>query len=255
MMKELLTKFAEELKAAIYNGQRGKEWSVEGVVDEFLNKNASQFKTPPALGVKEVSDEEIKKEWDNVSKWMRANALVDTDVIYNWFAKRMRDKLSEAGKKEGEYKALLREVAMRANCAMPETEQDEQWFEEKFAGSPHDFMINLYAKLGLGILDDETKDRIFGEEKISNEIMETVYGPTEPPSLEEILNKKSQPEGKELSEWISVEERLPNEGDANSNGNILCCNHVFTQIVNWDFQYLKSHMSHWMPLPNPPKQK
>ena len=47
--------------------------------------------------------------------------------------------------------SLLRETAMRTNIAMPETEEDVEWFEETVARSKSgDFMERLYKCLDLG---------------------------------------------------------------------------------------------------------
>lgn len=98
-------------------------------------------------------------------------------------------------------KKLLREVVMRSNCALPQTPEDTKWFDEQFSESPVGFMINLFKILGLGEFDETTKDKIFGDEKISNEILNSVYGPSEPPSFEYIMKKRSE---------LKSKEKLPN---------------------------------------------
>lgn len=59
--------------------------------------------------------------------------------------------------------------------------------------------------------------------------------------------------------WIPVTERLP------KNGEVVLCNTIyFVEVLQWaervetwcgQYQgYHKSHVTHWMPLPEPPKE-
>ena len=67
-----------------------------------------------------------------------------------------------------------------------------------------------------------------------------------------------QSEGKELSEWISVEERLPIDAqdvltlDDTGECYVTFCT---TKLKFKNHSGDKRIVTHWMPLPNPPKQK
>jgi len=72
--------------------------------------------------------------------------------------------------------------------------------------------------------------------------------------LYKLFGGRCQPPVKEEGGWISIKDRMPTKENANNRGEILACNHIFTQIVQWDFQYLKEgFLINWMPLPSPPQ--
>jgi hypothetical protein len=55
---------------------------------------------------------------------------------------------------ESVVKELLRETAMRCNIAFPETEKDNEWFEQGLdVNSSGNFMLRLFAALELGKID------------------------------------------------------------------------------------------------------
>lgn len=61
-----------------------------------------------------------------------------------------------------------------------------------------------------------------------------------------------------MSEWISVEDRLPEDGD-----KVLCCfvrdtginkpDEVIVGDFYWHKLWVLNHVTHWMPLPSPPQ--
>ena len=64
----------------------------------------------------------------------------------------------------------------------------------------------------------------------------------------------------ERTRWIPVSERLPTEKDANINGLV----HVWLKDGNCDYEdwqdvaryaEVYQHITHWMPLPEPPQQE
>ena len=66
-------------------------------------------------------------------------------------------------------------------------------------------------------------------------------------------NREPKPEQK----WIPVTERLPTEEDANEEGLVLVRNIGCPQYeaMDWDqVKMFRSRISHWMPLPEPPKE-
>lgn len=67
--------------------------------------------------------------------------------------------------------------------------------------------------------------------------------------------------GWESSEWISVEDRLPTEKDADENGKVLIWREVndgqkslSKSIFDWWMVIKCDKSSYWKPLPQPPKQ-
>ncbi len=64
----------------------------------------------------------------------------------------------------------------------------------------------------------------------------------------------------EESKWIPVSERLPKCGEM-----VLCNTDYFFEALQWDERadiwvgryrsYLKTYVTHWMPLPDPPKEE
>ncbi len=66
----------------------------------------------------------------------------------------------------------------------------------------------------------------------------------------------------EQDNWISVEERLPTEKDADENGKVLVCHKSMSGekwnkfFADWDMiSYLTKVEIYWKPLPHPPKVK
>ena len=57
--------------------------------------------------------------------------------------------------------------------------------------------------------------------------------------------------------WIPVSERLPTEEDANEEGVVLVHNIgcPMYEAMDWDQVEMFSTISHWMPLPEPPKEE
>lgn len=62
-----------------------------------------------------------------------------------------------------ELRNLLRECVMRAHLALPENEQDKQWFDSGAnIKDNQDFIIELYTVLGLGQFKRNSKLSIDG---------------------------------------------------------------------------------------------
>lgn len=63
-----------------------------------------------------------------------------------------------------------------------------------------------------------------------------------------------------MSEWISVDERLPEEGilvivcDKNAKDAASFISFYFHERKVWSFCGMTFHPTHWMPLPEPPKE-
>lgn len=70
-----------------------------------------------------------------------------------------------------------------------------------------------------------------------------------------------------MAEWISVNEKLPKPyipvlvcrrmfGDGKQGFTIECINRLFGGDLVWngDLKTFKSEVTHWMPLPEPPKE-
>lgn len=55
-----------------------------------------------------------------------------------------------------------------------------------------------------------------------------------------------------MSEWISVKDRLPEDGDVLVFDGISIGILVFENEVFWEDDY-PTHPTHWMPLPDPPR--
>ena len=63
--------------------------------------------------------------------------------------------------------------------------------------------------------------------------------------------------GWEADKWISVEDGLPTENDADSLGFVIAW-HEKTQlsvVVHWAVARVQPKYTHWQPLPSPPKTK
>lgn len=62
--------------------------------------------------------------------------------------------------------------------------------------------------------------------------------------------------GVTIQKWISVEERLPKEEDADENASVLAIHKVYGGARCWLWDGVASHPEQfrcWMPLPEPPK--
>ena len=185
----------------------------------------AQFKTPPAIG---VSDEEIDRMFASNSHIVRGKERMDKEsfkYVYNLLQSRMRDKLSEAGKKEGEVEELSKELQDLKN----------EYVED------HNKLI----------------DEIESLKKENEELGLKIH--LQKIAFEDIIHDISpQSEGKELSEWISVEERLPIDAqdvltlDDTGECYVTFCT---TKLKFKNHSGDKRIVTHWMPLPNPPKQK
>jgi len=63
-----------------------------------------------------------------------------------------------------------------------------------------------------------------------------------------------------MSEWISVKERLPEEGelvlisDITQNEPAVMVAFFISEIGRWGFRDLEFSPTHWMPLPSPPHE-
>jgi len=63
-----------------------------------------------------------------------------------------------------------------------------------------------------------------------------------------------------MSEWISVKERFPNEGDlvlisdAREDSPAVMVSFYIHKVGRWGFRDLEFDPTHWMPLPEPPNE-
>lgn len=184
----------------------------------------AQFKTPPAIG---VSDEEIDRMFASNSHIVRGKERMDKEsfkYVYNLLQSRMRDKLSEAGKKEGEVEELSKELQDLKN----------EYVED------HNKLI----------------DEIESLKKENEELGLKIH--LQKIAFEDIIHDISpQSEGKELSEWISVEERLPSKKEGTVlifNGDVQESKYDFSHPYygqEWGSNH--ENVTHWMPLPKAPE--
>lgn len=93
-------------------------------------------------------------------------------------------------------------------------------------------------------LNDKQQTRYYGEKEACNNVED----------LCRYFLSKSDYVKRERGEWISVKDRLPTEQDAIEGGFVLANTKENVIIARWsDIIKFKEFVTHWQPLPEPPK--
>lgn len=127
---------------------KGQEELAQKVVD-LLNKEESKHVACTACGRTSYNDDvrKNKQYLTHLDGMMRSNMKLYEQILdTNGFAYHFNELTILAGMSD-EYRSLLRELMMRQQLAVPENDQDNQWYDE---GIHPTFIPRFFSAVGIG---------------------------------------------------------------------------------------------------------